>query len=174
MNTRFLLLVLVFAASTAFAEIYRSVGPDGSVIFSDRKADGAEKVDLPPLPVYTPRPMQPPAPALAKDQPAARAYKSLRMIKPEHEETIFDNNGLVEVSLRLDPELDREQGHRFRVTLDDTEHTVESNHVRFSNIDRGTHVLRAAVIDAQGKSLISTRPVTIYLRRPSRLMPGRK
>lgn len=173
MNLRILALTLVFLASPALAEIYRSIGPDGTVIFSDRKARGAEKVDLPPLPVYTPRAQAPPSPALAPGQSGLTSYKSLRMLKPANEETIHDNNGLVEVSLALDPALDRGQGHRIRVSLDDTEHTIETTSVRFSNIDRGTHVLRASVVDEKGKILITTKPVTIYLRRPSRLMPGR-
>lgn len=59
------LLVLALAAQAAGAQIYRSVLPDGSIVYSDKPTPGARdarELDLPPPNVALPEPAASPAP----------------------------------------------------------------------------------------------------------------
>ena len=77
---RNILLPLVFAllASAAHAQpMFRSVMPDGKIVYGDKPAPGAKEskqLNLPPLNVSTPAPAQ--APAGASDAPPAGSANS--------------------------------------------------------------------------------------------------
>ena len=45
---RFLVLLLVFVCATANSQIFRRIGPDGQVYFSDQPGPDAERVDVTP------------------------------------------------------------------------------------------------------------------------------
>ena len=45
-----LLILLVFTTVTASAQVYRRIGPDGQVYFSDRPGPDAEQVNITPAP----------------------------------------------------------------------------------------------------------------------------
>ena len=62
-----LLLCALAAAGPAAAQVYKQVDPSGRVIYTDKPAEGAQKLDLPP--VTTVPAVKPPA----KDQPAGNA-----------------------------------------------------------------------------------------------------
>ena len=53
---RFAVLVLVVVWATADAEVYKRVGPDGAVSFSDRPGPDAEQIDVPPAQTVSPPP----------------------------------------------------------------------------------------------------------------------
>ena len=67
--------------------------------------------------------------------------------------------------MELDPLLNIQRGHKIQYYIDDTppgEPTESSRH-RLENVDRGTHMLGASVLDAEGGVLVSATPVTIYV-----------
>jgi hypothetical protein len=46
---RLLLLLLVFICATANSQVFRRIGPDGQVYFSDQPGPGAEKIEVSPV-----------------------------------------------------------------------------------------------------------------------------
>ena len=96
-------------------------------------------------------------------------------VAPANEATIRDNQGTVRVSVRLDPSLMDQQGHKIQFYLDGTTYgiSVAGSNLVIKNLDRGSHALGARVLNASGKSLFSADPVTFFIRRESVNFPNR-
>lgn len=165
-----LTLSLSFALffSVAHAEIYKQINPDGSVTFTDVPSSKDEK----PLPL---KPMSTfkatPAPAISSTQqstPASKKYTNVSITSPANEATIRDNAGNLTVMATVTPGL--QSGHKM-VLLDNGATRAESTSGSFklSNIDRGAHTLTVQVQNRSGKTLLSSKPVTVYLHRHSAL-----
>jgi len=101
------------------------------------------------------------------------AYTSLAITQPAAEETIHDNTGTLTVELALTPALQTEQGHRIKLLLDGTAMPVTgTTNLTLAGIDRGAHILQAAVEDSSGEILIMSEPVSFYMWRASALFRG--
>ena len=110
-------ILLLIIAVNAHAEVYKSINADGEVVYSDRPTQGAERVKMPALPSYTPRPLRTPgrsAPAL--EQPLQ--YERFSITRPANDATIRNNLGTVEIATRLVPVLLKALGHRSQYYLD--------------------------------------------------------
>ena len=178
---KWVILLLCVFSWAAVAEIYRSVGADGKTTYSDTPGPGAEKVQLPPVMIYNAPPL-PPAQAVPGTQettkPAAMPppYSKMSILAPQQDETIWDNQGLVEVVVVLEPDLQLLLGHRIVVTIDGVPHGEPrvTTRMHFSDLDRGTHAMGVKVIDQKGKALIAAKPVTFHMHRESVLFPNRQ
>lgn len=154
----------------SWGQIYRWVDEQGRTVYSDIPKPGAEVVDLPPLPAFSP-----PAPAKPeKPQPAEQAaqpYTALAIAQPGEEEMVHDNSGTLGVALTLSPPLRIEQDHRIKVFLDGEALPATQTAMNFSltDIDRGAHILQVAVVDRSGQPLITSAPITFYMWRASAL-----
>jgi len=170
---RILILLALFACQ-ANAEIYKSINADGEVVYSDTATQGAERVKMPALPTYTP----PPA-ATAGFTPVQQVrektdyYKSFVLVSPANEETIRNNLGILNIEAKLTPALQVRLKHRVQFFLNGEPYgaPVGKTSLTISNLDRGDYTLSAAVVDADGKTLISTGDVVLYMKRHSILNP---
>lgn len=165
-----LLLGLVVAAPAA--EIYKRVGPDGSVTYSDQPGPGAEAIDVPPISIIPSRPVpqaNAPAPGRSASAGSGSGYGGFAITAPADDETIRDNTGTVHVAATLEPAL--KPSHRVQFLLDDQPvgepRTVPS--IALADVDRGTHTVSAAVLDSSGREIIRATPVTFHLKRISTL-----
>ncbi|MDH4048842.1 MAG: DUF4124 domain-containing protein [Gammaproteobacteria bacterium] len=163
------ILVLLLAGSV-FAQAYRWVDKDGVVHYSDRPEPGAEQVQLP-----TTRPSSgpsTPAPTsnfsrrndvpLAEEQ-APFSYQSLSIASPASEQTLWNIEGVLSVSLSLQPGL--QSGHRVRVYFDGTPQMVTGTSFQIEGVYRGQHNLQAEVIDQSGKLMIRSDPSRFYVQQ---------
>ncbi|HUT42412.1 MAG TPA: DUF4124 domain-containing protein [Gammaproteobacteria bacterium] len=172
---KYIACMLVMLAATAQAEVYKSINANGEVIYSDVPTQGAKQVEMPALPTYTPVPLPvAPPPAPAATQSVADAYNSFALTKPDADEAIRSNAGIVNVSVTLDPGLQVEAGHRIQFFLDGKPEgkPVARLSASFRNVSRGTHAIAAAVIDENGESLINAVPVTVHILRASIQQPN--
>jgi hypothetical protein len=166
-------LGLLFSATgsnTAHAEVYKRVNPDGSVEFTDvPKNEDETPVPLRPMSTFKPTPVTPISSSPKSSKPTAIAYTNVSITSPAHEATIRDNAGNLTVTANLAPPL--QPGHKM-ILLDNGANRGESTSGSFklSNVDRGSHVLTVQVQDASGKVLISSEPVTVFLKRQSALL----
>ncbi len=105
------------------------------------------------------------------EEERAPGYRKFSIAKPEQDETIRNTEGVVNVSLFLSPGLRDED--RIVVTLDGQPlpEKLQSTQFSLKDIPRGTHRLKAKIVDAQGKTLISTGTVSFHLRQHSILHP---
>ena len=170
-----LVLLLIFACSTASAEVFRHIGPDGEVYFSDRPVAGAERVDLGPaqsirMPTVTPRSaatQQPADVATDAQEAPAPSYAQFTVVKPSYDQGVRANDGSVTVYLSLQPAL--MPGHTIVLTVDGEDgekiHAGETLNFNLSDMSRGRHVVTARVVDEQGNEQVKTGPVGFYVLR---------
>jgi hypothetical protein len=167
-----LTLFLTLSVNTGMAEVYKRTNPDGSVEFTDVPDSSKEKpVEMEPLPTFTPPPMRPTRPTRSPSRASTR-YDSIAITSPANDGTIRDNAGNVSVTVTISPAL--RANHSLILLLDGKQQDESgSGSFRLTNIDRGTHQLQAKVVDAKGKTLLSSDTVEFHLHRTSLLnRPG--
>jgi hypothetical protein len=101
-------------------------------------------------------------------------YRVLSIIRPANGETLFDNNGNVNVQVRLAPTLRITAGDTLMLRVDDKPATPASTtQLQLHAIERGTHTLQASIVDSHGELLITSAPITFYLFHASARFPSR-
>ena len=168
--------IVLLLAQAVQADVYKSINADGEVEFTDVPVQGAEPVDLPGLSSYKPSPVvvkQRSAP-VAEVEDNEGPYKSLKVLSPEDDATIWDNQGIATMTLALEPALLTKSGHQIQYFLDGKAYGKPLARLNrtYRGIDRGTHTISAAVVDLEGNAVISADPVTIHLHHMSRLHPN--
>ena len=175
MRTLFAVLCCM-APAAASATIYTWVNRDGHVVYSDQPRPGARILNpknLPPLSFYTPAPATSPTPLCKGCKPHAFLYRRFTVTRPTARATVWNNNGTVDVKLRLVPPL--REGDRIVVTVDGQPWlSTRAPRFRLSDLSRGTHVLKATVVNRRDHPEIATSRVTFYLHEASRLSPARR
>ncbi len=173
------ILILLFCSAQVSAQVYKWVDAQGNVHYMDQPVEGAEELKItgrkPPKPKPEPEAKEElsPEPPADSEEATETEYKSLRIIRPKTEQALQSAAGNVVVQLKLDQPLDMEYGHKVVIFLDGKRYGNPGTSLTttLSNIERGAHRLRAAIVDAKGKRLIRSRVITFHLLRPSRLTP---
>ena len=162
-----IIVLLALVAVTAQAEVYKTINANGEVVYSDTRSKGAEVMKMPDLPTYTPTPVTPSSSSKQEEPVQTAMYEDIVFLKPEDDATVRDNQGSINVELKLTPALRGKLNHRVQFYLDGEAYGKPGRSLRttMSNVDRGEHTLTASVIDANGDALISTLPVIVHLRR---------
>jgi hypothetical protein len=160
---KILLTLLVLTCAAAPAEVFKRIGPDGSVHFSDRPGADAEKVDVGPVQTLKLPPVKPGKTAQAPRRQAFQ-YSEFSIVSPASEEGIRANDGNVTVRMALQPAL--RSGDSVAVSIDGERiGTGSSTTIQLTNLPRGGHTIQATVIDTEGKELAQAQPVTFYILR---------
>lgn len=163
---RQLLCLLLLVPLLAQAEIYRWVDENGKTVYSDRPREGAKRIDLPPLTTYEPGKEQR---STSSGNGAANEkqeiYKSLSITRPANDHTFVDNTGTVAVDIAISPAL--RPTDEIVLQLDDASVSIQATGYTFENVFRGTHTLKASVVDRLGNTLITSSPVVFHVRRHS-------
>jgi len=173
---RVLALLLVLACATADAEVFRRVGPDGEVYFSDTPGSGAERVHVGPAQSGRVPAAPPPrrtgveqtSGSGAEDQQSiAPSYAQFNIVKPSNEQGVRANDGSVTIYLALRPALMPGHTIALHINGEDGEkiRTGDTLNFNLSNLSRGRHTVAARVINKQGQALIKTAPVSFYVLR---------
>jgi hypothetical protein len=166
------LFLIFFCASLMAAESagYKIVHPDGTVEFTDDATRGGEEIKL--KGVQTVRSLKEKGAVVGPldSKPSSNqgsessGYVSLNIVSPQNEQTLwFDSNG-VTVSVATVPGLGPEDS--VVVSLDGVTRAKEKrSSLNIGLVDRGSHTLSASIVDADGNILISSSPVTFFLRQ---------
>ena len=169
-------LSLVVCATAAAGTVYKSVGPDGAVIYTDRPGKNAEELKLPDPSTYPPPtlPAAGNAPPFAAESAGGAVYESVRVTAPPNEGTAFAAQGGVDVDVVLQPAL--MEGHTLTYVVDGKEVAkgLRTDRVRVTDLDRGTHHLEVAVRDEGGRLVARSQRVTFHVRQSSVLDPLRE
>ena len=165
LRTIFILLALLVTAG-AFADAYTWTDEDGLVHYSDRPHPGATLIELGQSNAPRPRPTAT-TPSTDPDEeqsaPARVGYESLEIASPAAEETLWNIEATLNVTLALTPAL--KPGHRVRVYFDGTPQVVGGTSFQLDEVYRGVHNLQAEVIDGTGKLIIRSRPSRFYVQQ---------
>lgn len=169
---RSVLLLGLGLAIGANAAIYRWVDDKGMIHFSDRPQPGAKRVRI-----RTPQTFNGPAVDESTSKPpqasSSKKYKTVQITQPEPEATIRNNQGMVAVSVYLQPGL--QTHHRVKVLLDGKSIGEPQKNTVFSlrGIFRGEHTLQVSVVNNKGVVYGQSTPVTFYMHRPRTNMQPR-
>lgn len=148
-------------------DIYRWVDKDGVVHYADQPgAPDAVLVQLESTNAYEPAPTADEYAATMDEPPAAAIYDSLAIVQPQQDQAFFGADASVTVAVELGGTLRSDHTLVFflngnRLPADD------GASVQLSNLERGTHFLRAAVLDQNGAPVISSQQITFHVRQPS-------
>ena len=162
-----LFCVLAAAAATA-QEAYRWVDEDGVVHYSDRPREGAETIILPKPNVATTRRVPRPAEQTQPDKESAgeretTRYTSIKVVSPAAEETLWNIEGVLNVSVALQPAL--QPGHQVRAYFDGEMQPVSGTSFQLQEVWRGAHNIQVEVVDATGKVMIRSQPSRFYVQQ---------
>ena len=177
METRPILVLLgLLASATALAQAYTWVDDEGVTNYSDRPQEGATQVNLSEYSrntgaqLYWRRPSASAADEAEEDTGPFK-YESLAVASPGSEETLWNIEGVLNVSLALSPGL--QSGHRFRVYFDGRPREATGSSIQIENVYRGVHNIQVEVIDETGKLMIRSQTNRFYVQQNSVLTGNR-
>lgn len=169
------IISIAFIITVQANEAYKSVGEDGNVIYTDKPAAGGEKIQLKDVQAIK-KPDAEPAEISPDQEPQEDAYSKLEITNPKDGESIYDNNGIINISVRVVPALKSREGDKLILHMDG-EQIDESKRKQFNlnGIQPGTHSFVVAILDKDEKELKRSVPVslTLYYHRPGRAGRGR-
>ncbi|MGH8495489.1 MAG: DUF4124 domain-containing protein [Gammaproteobacteria bacterium] len=156
------------------ATLYKWVDENGTIHFSDQPHPGAEAIEVEGAQTFDAPPV--PAPRAAVENEAAgseAAYESLVIVSPRQGQTLWNTGGTVSVAISIVPRL--RPGHEVQVFYDGNAVEREpqaSLTFNLPEVFRGTHTLRATVVDNAGTVLGESETVTFYVHQTSIIKPG--
>ena len=160
-------LISTLAAGAVLAQAYKWTDEDGIVHYSDRPIAGAVRIQL-PSDGRRPRPR--PAPRAVADaddngteQSQAFRYQTLSIGSPLAEQTLWNIEGILSVSLNVEPAL--QPGHRVRVYFDGKPRMVNSSSFQIEEVYRGVHNIQAEIIDESDALMIRSMPNRFYVQQ---------
>ena len=162
-----LLVVGLLAATAAAAQAYRWVDENGVVHYSDRPQPGAEQIVLPESSTTTVRRFPQAADgedeqeAVEEEQPFR--YESIEIASPAPEETLWNIEGVLNVSVALTPAL--QAGHQVRVYFDGEPRMVTGTSFQIQEVWRGVHNVQVEVLNAGGELMIRSRTNRFYVQQ---------
>ncbi len=167
---RFQLIIIVSAALTSglisnasHAEIFRSVQPDGTVVYSDQPNGNAKAVDLPPLMITPSTQAQNPPPQGDTEKQAVQ--RRISISSPTANSIIPNGLNPTTVSTQTSPALGKQD--RIRILLDNRLVAYgNQNRYVIQQLPRGQHQLQAQWVDKEGKLLAQSSNVSIQVYWP--------
>lgn len=159
--------------------IYKSVSPDGRVVFSDKPLPGeqAEKVELGPTnvqPIALPRPL--PTRKLSPADPRGRDDEyagpiNFAIVSPQDGATIPPGQRVIVLQVAVDPV--PRTGYQFFAVVDGQRWAGSSSgtSLDISALERGSHSVQAVLTDPGGNVLARSQAITIYVHRPGGTLP---
>ncbi len=171
---RILLILAGLALSLAAAsqEIYRWVDKDGIVHFSDQP--GAPNAEL--ITVIEPNSFDSETAGTAANASAsepedeeedagASPYESLAIVSPGQDEVFFGSDATVTIAAELDGTL--QPDHSVAFFVNGNRRPASGLSLELANLERGTHFVRASILDQNGKPVISSQQTSFHVRQNS-------
>ncbi|MDX1455132.1 MAG: DUF4124 domain-containing protein [Gammaproteobacteria bacterium] len=165
--------------TAALAGTYKWVDEDGKVHYSDQPVEGAERVDLPKLPTYSPPPSSQrdsqsdsksrssgPADAEAAAEQEQASYRDFSFISPKPEQVFWNLGGRLPVQMSLTPGL--REGDRIVLFLNGEQVEVMTGlGTTLTDVWRGAYTLRAVIQGPDGAARASIESGTFYVKQHS-------
>ena len=171
------LFTLLFFVQLAHAELFKWKDAEGNIIYSDQPPPGSskeqhqvEKESLPPI-ITTPALQESTAsPSAQETQEDLDRYKTIKIVSPENDTSIRQNAGNVSIKVAIEPYLFNERGDLLVIYMDGQEVARgRDTSIQLIEVDRGTHVINAKIVDAKGVTIIEANSIQFTLHRHSRL-----
>ncbi|MDP9198583.1 MAG: DUF4124 domain-containing protein [Pseudomonadota bacterium] len=169
MRILLILAGLTLSLAAVSQEIWRWVDRDGIVHYADQP--GAPDAKL--ISVIDPNSYEgDPETATYQsssgnpDDPAGPMYESLTIVQPSAEQVFFGGDTVVRVEAALDGSM--QTGHTLAFYVNGNRRPATSGFgLELRNLPRGTYVVQASVVDANGTALITSDQSAFHVRQPS-------
>lgn len=166
-NSRTALLLIVLTTllprMAVAAEIYKIIGSDGSVRYSDQAPPegGSEAVELPDLFLLPAVPL--PSSGATNFSRAETENKTVRILSPMEEEVIHGTDNQINISAAVSPSLS--EGERLQLIHNGSAYgppqTTSQWHL--TRLIPGTHKFSVQVLDEQNRLIGQSSTLTIYV-----------
>lgn len=175
-------LSLTIISSTAFAEIYRHVDKNGTVIYSDQPHPKSETVSLPSVNIATPSNTENTTMTTGATTTATKkkaTYTQFKISSPTDQQT-FQNATDIPVSISISPSL--QEGDKIQFFLDGKAVSDPISSTTFSIpkikgteeiITRGTHAISATLLNEESQVIKTTPSVVIFAHYVTLFSPAR-
>lgn len=162
-----LLALVLFAQALAAETIYKGQDASGNPSFSDKPSPNSQKIEIDPIPTYTPAPLpaaQNPANQNMKNPQEVAAYE-ISIVQPKDEETFTTDIENVNINVSVSPSL--QSSDKIRYLLNGKPYGDLSNQLAMSlgRLDRGSYLIKAEIVGADGKMKGESRTVIFYQNR---------
>lgn len=149
-------------------DIYRWVDKDGIVHYSDQPgAPNAELIELAePGNTYEAEPTAGGSSPSDSDEPEVARYDSLAIVSPTPDQAFFGADVSVPVTAEIGGTLEPDHTLVFFVNGNRTP-ASDGQSLVLTGLERGTHFLRATIIDQNGNPVITSQQITFHIRQPS-------
>ncbi len=158
-------VLLVAPVLSAQAEVYRYVDKQGNQVFTDKPAEGAEKVQTGPV-MTVPFPKTGGAstnPSVVQQRPVAKTY-TVTLLSPPAETVYRRGDGEVPVAATVSPSL--AAGDELQILLDGK--PWQGSVIPLDDtLERGSHTLQARVVDEKGAVLATSAAVSFHVQQNS-------
>ncbi len=171
-----ILFIICIISLPANATIYKWVDEDGNVVFGDQPPVNRKKQEIKQAPLNTysepkPQAVAPEAPSengTGDEEEKVTTYRKFSITSPGNDEAIRSNSGQLTIQISIAPPLDQAAGHQIQIQLDGKEAAIsQSDAITLNELSRGTHTLKATIIDKNGKPLKQSSIHTFHLLRSS-------
>lgn len=160
--------MLLAGTCPANAALYKGLDAEGNVVYSDRPFEAAEKFTAPAISVVETPESKAVKKATEDEKPAEFKYTDFDIASPANKETIRNQPDVV-VSLKLKPGLNEAESHSIWLLLDGKAvvKNAKSLSLPLGRLNRGAHEIQAQVRDGNGKIVLRTRAVVVYIHQTS-------
>lgn len=168
MNIKLLTLISFLLVPLAYADtVYKSHDADGNVIFSDVDSAGAEAIEIQKSQTLNlPKPDLSQFRKTTKLTPEEIKYTQFEIVSPENDSTIRSNEGKVSVNIEITPTLDEK--HEIAFFMDGKQiSSGKSQQLSLSEVDRGTHIVFASILNGEGKVIKRSNTPAFHLKKHS-------
>jgi len=162
----FLLIIGISMAVSVQAEaVYKSVDEDGNVIYTDAPTSDAEKIQLKNVQPIETAPVES-TESVPDQEPQENTYTKLEITSPKEGDSIYDNSGIINISLTVVPALKAREGDKLVLHMDGQQiDESKRNQFNLNGIEPGRHRFVAVIINKEEKELKRSTPVTLTLYR---------
>ena len=157
-------IVLLLFSSIATADVYKSVGPDGRAIYTDRPIENSTRLEVSAPPVAPPPSKRDGA---TNDRGFVGPYSSFEIASPLDNTTLRSERRDLQVSILLAPPL--QESHLLRIEVDGVGVQGElgkGTQLRLEGLSLGSHRLQARIEDDTGVVIASTPLINVHVRPP--------
>lgn len=175
MSKWLIVLSLLLPGVAAAATVWMWVDENGQRHYSDRPVEGAQRIELAEVQGFS----APPAPetrasgaSAAEPEQPGQPYTRLEVTQPESEQTLWNIEGTLEVSVAVEPPL--REGHEVDLYFDGERQYSDSRQLTFTldEVWRGVHTLEAVVLDASGQEVQRSPGRSFVVQQTSLLNPN--
>jgi hypothetical protein len=162
------LMAQLMLTNSAFSTtVYKKHDVNGNLVFSDEPFEGAEAIDLKPLPTINLHlPKNIPTSNITKAAATVDTYQSLTITSPKADSSIVNTAGASTVTVTSSPGLQND--HQYKLLLNgENKGSQNSNSFALTDLFRGANTAVVQIVKSSGEVVKVSSPVTFYIRQHS-------